>query len=323
MNIAVIGTNFISDKFVDAARLAGGVLVSAVYSRKYDTGRAFADKHGIETVYTDYLSLLADGRVDAVYIASPTLCHAEQSVRAMRAGKHVLCEKMMGASLVDFLWMKRVQRECDTVLLEAMRPAHDPAIEVVRAALLRLGKLRRADLTFCQYSSRYDAFKAGTVANAFDPALKNSALADIGIYPLHWAVNLFGAPRSVQGKSVFLHNGFEGQGIATLDYGEMLATVSYSKIHGSTAPSVIEGELGTLTVDKMNGPSEITLHLRGCEPERLCYTPVKNNMVYEIAAFRDMVEGKRDFMPYLELTEIAQRVVEELYTSSGIAERMD
>ena len=317
MNIAVVGTNFISDRFVEAAALCKNAKITAVYSRKHDTGMAFADKYGIKTVYTDYLDMLSDENIGGVYIASPTFCHAAQAVRAMRAGKHVLCEKMMGADLADCLWMERVREECGVVLLEAMRPAHDPAIEVIRSALPRLGKIRRASLEFCQYSSRYDAFLSGEVLNAFDPKIKNSALADIGIYPLHMAVNLFGEPKSVQASSIFLSNGFEGEGILTLGYGDMIATVVYSKITSGVNPSVIEGERGSLIIDKISAPSDITLHLRGEAPARLDYTAVQNNMVYEIEAFCDMAEGRSDCMPYLAITEKAHRIVEEAYKLSG------
>jgi predicted dehydrogenase len=321
MNFLIVGTNFISDRFAEAAKLVSDVNIRAVYSRREETGRAFAEKNGIDLVYTDYSEALADTQIDAVYVASPTLCHAEHSILAMRAGKDVLCEKMLAADLSDLEKMKKTAKETGRVLLEAMRPAHDPAYNTVREYISRLGKLRRASLEFCQYSSRYDAFLEGKLTNAFDPSMKNSSLSDIGIYPLHAAIMLFGEPIDVISRSVFLENGFEGEGIITLDYGDMLASVIYSKITASVTPSVIEGERGSLTIDKISAPRELVFHSRGGDVERIMLDTDENNMTYEIRAFVDMLNGKISSAQYLETTETAQKIVDKIYKSAGISDK--
>lgn len=317
MNFAVIGTNFISDSFCNAQKCVNGTKTLAVYSRSEARGKAFADKHGIERVYTDYSEMLSDKEIDAVYVASPIYAHAEQSVRAMAAGKHVLCEKMMAATLDEFYEMKHASEKYGRVLLEAMRPAHDPLINAIRENLPRIGKVRRASLEFCQYSSRYDKFKAGVVENAFDPKIKNSALSDIGIYPLYLALDLFGEPSHLNSESVFLENGFEGEGVLTLGYPDKIVTVTYSKIFGGALPSAIEGEDGSIIINKISAPTEIKLKLRGKEPEIIASADSKENMCYEIAAFRDMCEGKFDHKPYLEITEAQQKIVAASYKTSG------
>lgn len=321
MKIAIVGTNFISDRLALAAAQTEGVEIAAVYSRAEETGKNFAEKYNISKIYTDYDALLSDTEIDALYIASPTFCHAEQACAAMQAGKHVLCEKMMGATLSDFERMRDTSLSTGKVLLEAMRPAHDPAYDRVRELTRTLGDVRRVSLEFCQYSSRYDRFKAGVMTNAFDPHLKNSALADIGIYPLHVLLMLFGVPKSHTSSSVFLSNGFEGAGVITAHYGDMLATVTYSKIADSVTPSLIEGECGSLTIDKLSSPTELVLYRRGETPERISLNSPQNNMIFELAHFRDMVAGLIDYRPYLEVTEAAQRIVDAVYLENGISAR--
>ena len=316
--IAAVGTNFISDRFAEAAALSKKGELVAIYSRKFDTGADFAQRHGLKKVYCDYDEMLADGEIDAVYIASPHIAHARQTVAALDAGKHVLCEKMIAADLDGFLLQKEAMQRSGRVLLEAMRPDFDPALDIIRDAISRLGKIRRATFEYCQYSSRYDRFKSGEVLNAFDPKMKNTALADIGIYPLHVCVALFGAPSSLTARSVFLENGFEGMGEISLSYPDMMASVIYSKITESVNPSVIEGELGSLTFDKINAPSEIKLTLRGEKPVSLKYEPLPNNMVYEIDAFCDMVGGVSSFLPYFDVTEKTMHIVDEVYQKVGI-----
>ena len=318
MNIAVVGTNFISDNFMNAAYRVSDVTVSAVYSRKLDTGRAFAEKYGINKVYTDYAEMLSDPELDAVYIASPNIAHPDQTVRALGSSKHVLCEKMLAPTYRDYLPMRKAAERSGRVLLEAMRPVHDPFYKILKDTLPLIGRVRRAHFEFCQYSSRYDRFKAGILTNAFDPTMKNSALADIGIYPLTVAVFLFGDPTDTIGRSVFLENGFEGSGNILLSYPDKTVTVAYSKISDSTTPSVIEGEQGSLHIDKLSAPTRLTLTLRGESP-RVIETPeCDNNMIYEIAAFRDAVSGILDTAPFTELSDNVMRIADSVISSSRI-----
>ena len=73
IRFAIVGTNFISDAFVEALTSLSCAEITAVYSRKLDTGRTFADKYGISSVFCDYDEMLASHLFDAVYVASPTL----------------------------------------------------------------------------------------------------------------------------------------------------------------------------------------------------------------------------------------------------------
>lgn len=312
----VVGTNFISDNFAEAAATLDNAEITAVYSRKSDTGMAFAQKHGIKTVYTDYNEALGAPDVDAVYVASPTFLHAEHSILAMRMGKHVLCEKSIASSYSEFLEMRSVAEETGRILVEAMRPAYDPAFNLIRTAMDRIGKIRRASIDFCKYSSRYDNFKKGIVENAFNPNIKNSALFDVGVYSLWLAVALFGEPERVVADSINLSNGFNALGTIILNYSDMLITANYSKITESALPSVIEGELGSILIDKIGYPSRITLKLRDGYEEDIPCPPCKNNMVYEISAFCDCIMGRRPVDEQLYTTAEVMRIMDNLLGAS-------
>lgn len=162
--IGIIGTNFISDNFCEAARLVSGAELYAVYSRRQETGDTFAAKHGIPHVYTDYDAFL-NSELDAVYVASPNSAHCPQTLRALEHGKHVLCEKIMAVNEQEELSMIQCAQKNNVVLLEAMRPDFDPAFDVIKENLPRIGKLRRASFEFCQYSSRYDSYRGGVIQN--------------------------------------------------------------------------------------------------------------------------------------------------------------
>ncbi len=207
MKLGMVGTNFISDNLLKAVADVKEIIPTAIYSRKKETGEAFARKHQIPYVYTDQEEML-NSDIDAVYIASPIHIHAEQAMMAMRHKKHVLCEKIMAVNERETREMIQCAKENDVVLLEAMRPDFDPYVDMIKTLLPKIGPLRRASLEYCQYSSRYDAFKAGAVMNAFNPELSNAAIMDIGVYSIHEAVYLFGAPKSVKAMSTILENGF-------------------------------------------------------------------------------------------------------------------
>ncbi len=316
MRLGIVGTGKVSSWLCAAAREAG-VTPVAVLSRTQESGRAFAEANGPLTVYTDEAMFHA-ADIDAVYIATPNRLHKSGAISAMRAGLHVLCEKPVALCAADWDEMCRVAHACGVVLMEAIRPLHDPAIAIIREHLPRLGKLRGAEISYCQYSSRYDAYRRGEILRAFDPTYGNAALMDIGIYVADIAAYLFGAPERVAASSVFLPNGFEGSGTATLSYPEMTVTLTYSKITEAVNPSVIYGEDGALTFRGTNAPCEIVYHPRGGTAVHLPYKPVANNLVWEVATFARLCHMGEVSHPYLHHTRVAMGIVDAIRTSAGI-----
>jgi predicted dehydrogenase len=256
VRFGIVGTGFVSGWFVDACRRAGAI-PTGVYSRNPDRGRAFADTHGIPFVAADLGELAASGSIDAVYVASPIAAHAQHVATVLEHGKHVLCEKTLATSPDQVVELFELAARHDCVLLEAVRPTHDPAYELIKAELGRLGVIRGAHFEKCQYSSRYPAFLRGEVLSALDPSSGNSALRDIGVYCLHPCLNLFGVPSRFTGLGYRLSNGFEGGGTILLEYPSMSVTCTYSKTTRSVNPSIIQGEQGTLTIDSIAEPAQV------------------------------------------------------------------
>lgn len=319
LKFGMIGTNFISHTMAEAIAESGCAEVYAVYSRKMETGLAFAEKYGVpaERVYTS-LEDIAESGIDAMYVASPNKFHSEQSLFFLRRGIHVLVEKPAGADAAEYAEMCRVARENGVVLMEGMRQAHDPAWQVICDALPEIGQIRHVSFEFCQYSSRYDRHKAGEHTNTFDRTFANASMLDIGVYPLHCLVMLFGEPKSVQANSVFLDNGFEGSGEITLAYDGFTASALYSKIYDSSRPSMICGERGCIFINKLSVPAWATLHLRGKEPVPLPITEKENNMVYEVWDFVQLVRDGAVDHPYIDTTATVMRIMDEARRNAGV-----
>ncbi len=329
MKIGIIGTNFISDEFVDAAKRIGGYTLHSVYSRKNETGQAFADRHGISSVYTDMEAFLADPVLDAVYIASPNSIHCSHALAAMNHGKHALVEKPIASNLAELTRMEAAARENGVILMEAMRPAYLPGYDWIRANMGRLGAIRSAEFHFCQYSRRYDRFKAGEVLNAFNPGLSNAAVMDIGVYVLHTFLMLFGRPEQIHASSVRLSNGMEGSGMALLTYPDMTAALSWSKISDNSQPSLILGEDGMMTLDRLSRLEQVTLSLRNGETEEFVDNSTDNNMIYELEKFKQLVNTKQSTQPAAEsdapsdedilaITRLCVELMDEIRHQTGI-----
>ena len=316
----IIGTGKITRTFLEAVQSVPELALGAVYSRSLEKAQSFGEEYGAK-VFTDSLEdLAADRDVQAVYIASPNCCHCEQAIRMMDAGKHVLCEKPAASNQEEYQRMLEAARRNGVVFFEAMRPAFTPEMAMVEETLPRLGKIRQASFSFCQYSSRYDNFKNGMIENAFRPELSNGSLMDIGVYCIHWMVRLFGMPESLQASPIFLENGVDGAGAIIGTYPDMQVQLLYSKICDGHTPSEIQGENGSLLMDTVSQPQKLTLCLRGQTPEALPVTPCANNMVYEARRWAQWITRgpDRELFRVQDDTMTELRVLDKVRALCGI-----
>lgn len=290
IRFAVIGTNWITDRFLASAGHVEGMVWRAIYSRTKEKAQSFAAKYGADVLhFTDLKALAESTHIDAVYIASPNALHAEQAILLMNHGKHVICEKPLASNEQEVARMIGAARENGVVLLEAMKSTLMPNFAAVQHHLPKLGNVRRYFASYCQYSSRYDAYRQGTVLNAFDPSLSNGAMMDLGVYCIYPAVVLFGEPDRIQASGVLLSSGADGEGSILLNYSGMEAVVMYSKISNSTLPAEIQGEEATMTIDRISSPNKVEIHYRDGTTEDVSVPQHDDVMQYEIAEFARLI----------------------------------
>ena len=252
VRFGVVGTNNITDWVIAGGRQDERFELTAVCSRTAERAEEFAAKHGIPHTFTSLEEMAGSNVVDAIYIATPNCCHAEQAILCMNHGKHVLCEKPFASNAKEVRNMIEAAQRNNVTLMEAMISTFNPNFIIAKEHLDKLGTIRRYFASYCQYSSRYDKFKEGVILNAFKPELSNGAVMDIGIYTIYPMVALFGRPKSVEAQGVVLSSGVDGQGAVNFGYEGMNATVLYSKIANSFLPTEIEGEAGNLIIDQIH-----------------------------------------------------------------------
>jgi predicted dehydrogenase len=173
----LLGTAHVNRRLIPAMRAARRSTIAAVASRDPVRGAAYARQWQIEVLHTGYESLLRDPHVDAVYIPLPNALHVEWTLRALDAGKHVLCEKPLALTAEDVDRIAAVSRDRQRVVAEAFMYRHEPLAarlrEIVRGGAL--GSLRTIATGFT-----YAQHRAADVR--LDPALGGGSLWDIGCY---------------------------------------------------------------------------------------------------------------------------------------------
>ncbi len=131
VNWGILSTARINELFIGGARRSPEVEIVAVASRERSRAEAFAREHGIERADGSYDELLADPGVDVVYIPLPNSDHVEWSIRALEAGKHVLCEKPLSRRSADVERAFDVAERQGLVLMEGFMYRHHPQTRLV------------------------------------------------------------------------------------------------------------------------------------------------------------------------------------------------
>ncbi|MGH4125174.1 MAG: Gfo/Idh/MocA family protein [Clostridium sp.] len=291
IRFGVIGTNNITDWFLNGASQVKDFILTAVYSRSEEKGKAFAEKHNVENVFTDLFEMAKSDLIDAVYIASPNAIHAEQAIVFLNHKKHVLCEKAFASNASQVISMINAAKNNQVILMEAMKTTELPNFKIIKENLHRIGKVRKYFGSYCQYSSRYDKYREGIVLNAFNQNLSNGGLMDIGVYCIHPMINLFGKPKEIKATALILESGVDGEGSIIFKYDEMDAIAMYSKITNSKLYSEIQGEDGNIIIENINKFEKVKIVFRDGKEEDLTQFHNEHDMCYEIDTFITMIKN--------------------------------
>lgn len=320
IRFGTVGTSWITDEFLKSANINKEFKLNAVYSRTEKKAYEFAEKYDVKNIYTDIEEMAKSDDIDAVYIASPNSYHAKYSILFLENKKHVFCEKPIASNLNELEAMIRVAEKNDKLLMEGMVSSFLPNFNVIKENLHKIGKVRRYVGNYCQYSSRYDPYKRGENPNTFNPKFSNGSLMDIGVYCIYPLVQLFGKPEKINANGVILESGVDGEGNVVLNYKDMEALIIHSKITDSYAPSEIQGEDGTMIIDKIPTPKNIKIIYRDGREEDLSIEQDKPNMYYEATEFIDLIKkGKNQSdINSFKKSRIVMNILEESRKQMGV-----
>ncbi len=303
IRFGTIGTGFITKHFIGGALETKELTLTAIYSRNLDKarelGQLFTDSLENEISYFSNLEEMAKSDViDAVYIASPNSLHIQQAMLFLSHGKHVLVEKPAASNLSELKEATALAKKKGLVFMEGMKSLTMPAYLALKENLPRIGQVRKYLGNYCQYSSRYDKHKNGEYINTFHKEFSNGALMDIGVYCLYPLIDLFGLPDEVKAVGTILENGgVDGSGSMLLKYPQMDASLTYSKISDSFMESEIQGEKGSILIDRIGSPLRITVILRDGTREVISPETKDNDFYYEAVEFAKTIQDGKSFSP--------------------------
>lgn len=324
IRFAVVGTNWITQSFINAAHESGKLKLTAIYSRSLENAKALGHDYPVEHFFDSLEAMAASDQIDAVYIASPNSLHCEQTLLFLKHKKHVICEKPLASTLQQAEQMISCALENQVVLFEAFKTAYLPNFLHVKSTLGRMGPLRKAILNYCQYSSRYQRYLNGENPNTFNPAFSNGSIMDIGYYCLASSVALFGEPDSVVASATLLESGVDAQGTVLLSYknhqyGDFEVVINHSKVSDSWLESEIQGENGTLLIEKLAECQGLNYIPRGGQKLELTQPQHINTMLYEAETFATLVDSQFYHHPGLDVSRVTARLLTEIRRQTGVA----
>ena len=305
---------------IDPAAENDDVVVAAVAARDRSRAEAFAEEHGIETVYDTYDQVINDTSLDAIYNPLPINLHHEYSIKALRAGKHVLCEKSFSMNAREAEEMAAVSRETGLVLIEAFHYRYHPvflrALEIVESGVL--GKLTRIEARFVVGTPNAENIRMHVETGG-------GATMDMGCYPISWLRHITGQEPEVVSAEAEIGN-------PDVD---LRLQVEYRLADGVTASTIgsmcderfgadmsVAGENGRMLVVNPLVPQhghkiELTINDQTSE-EELTLRPTYS---YQLEAFVDAVRNG-SAMPTDADDAIKQmRVIDAAYLAAGLPTR--
>ena len=155
----------------------------AVAARAEDSARAFANAYGIERAYGHYQALLDDPEVDAVYISTPHNFHSEWAIKAVQAGKHILCEKPVTVNCAEAVPVIAAARAAGVLFMEAFMYRTHPQLDVLRDMV---GAGQIGDIRFIEARHGFNA-GPGYAHRTTDAALAGGGILDVGCYAMSFA----------------------------------------------------------------------------------------------------------------------------------------
>ena len=323
VSFGIIGTNWITDKFIEGTRIAGGFSLNAVFSRSEETGRAFAGKYGVKNVFTSLEEMAAFDGIDAVYIASPNSFHYQYSKLFLQAGKHVICEKPAAVTSDEIRQLQEIALEKGLVYIEAIIMMHVPQYGIVRQQLPRLGKITTARIDYCQFTSKYQAVQRGETPNVFNPVFATGTLMDIGVYCVYPAVAFFGMPERMITHAGFLPNGSDIFGSSIFCYPDKQVVLTYSKFSEGRIGSEIGGDQGNLEIGAIGRLANISFVDMQGNRTKLYGDPSKEELMSGEARdfYRYITDPEGTAEEYRECRELSLKVallMEQMRRDAGI-----
>ena len=302
----LLSTANINRLLLEGARRASGIEVVAAASRDADRAASYARDHGIPRSHGSYDALLADDEVDAVYISLPNLLHHEWTLRALTAGKHVLCEKPYSRRAAEVGEAFELAERNGLVLSEAFMWRHHPQTARFLELLPEIGELQTIRATFGFTLRRTNDVR-------LEPDLDGGALMDVGCYCVSGARLLAGEPERVHGEQVLGPSGVDVRFTGILRFpGGVIAEFTSALTHDHQVLEAIGSE-GSMSAPDPWHCHQALVRVNGHE-ERV---QPENSYKLELENVSAAIRGEAELLLGSDDALGQARTIERLYASTS------
>ncbi|MDF2960229.1 MAG: hypothetical protein K0S39_1964 [Paenibacillus sp.] len=316
---AIIGAGDVVERRVaDALQSAKGSVLQAAVRRNEEKLRVFAEKFAVPKAYTDVSRAWADPEIDAVYIATPVVLHAEHVIEAARHGKHVLCEKPMAIKAEFAEEMITVCKEHNVKLGIAYYRRYYPKIRKLKE-LLETGAIGQAVYARAQFSGKSD-HTSSERAWLLQPDISGGgALMDIGSHVLDLLCFCLGRPQQVTALTGNIAQDLQVEDTASLLV--RFASGCHASVHASFSTAAgnqieIFGTEGKLTMRSIEDP-ELEWTNGAGEVQRIELPKHTNMNVPMIEHFIEAIRGNTRYLCPGEEGILASRIMDAAYLSAA------
>ena len=320
MRIGVLGAARIAPAaLMKPARVVAGVEVGAVAARDRGRAEAFAARHDVPVIHGSYDDLLADPSLDAVYIPLPNGLHAQWTLAALKAGKHVLCEKPFTANAAQARQVAAATEGTGLVVMEAFHYRYHPlARRMAEIVGGELGQIHRVETSLCFPLPRFSDIR-------YDFGLAGGALMDAGCYAVH-ALRLLapGQPEVTAARALTMRRDQRVDRAMTAQFslpgggtGQIRASMWSSALLGIRARAI--GEHGTLTVINYISPqawSRFTVTVNG--QRRRERFGGEATYVHQLRAFHAAVAGEPANLTPPSDSVLTMSLIDDIYVAAGL-----
>ena len=321
VRIGVLGAaRIVKTALLVPSHAAEGVEVTAIAARDRDRAAAYASRRAIPRVHASYRALLADPELDAVYVPLPAALHAEWTIAAVDAGKHVLCEKPFTSNTAAAERVAAVAAASDRVVMEAYHSHYHPLQrrlhEIVASG--ELGSITTARASFCV------PLPPGRNIR-WNLALGGGGLLDVGYYPVRQLRELFGDDPSVAAARAWQRGEIDRLIEASL--------VFESGVHAAVVSSLWSRRLigASLQVTGTHGRMHVSwpyhpqlrgrIRVHGRHGSRVERVNRRSTYVYQLEAFRDALRGGAPVATDPAAAVTQMRTLDAIYQAAGMSAR--
>lgn len=255
-NWGIIGLGSIAHKFASDLTVVKGAKLYGVASRSKEKAEGFAQRYQVTKSYGNYEDLLSDPDIDAVYIATPHILHAGNTLQSISAGKAVLVEKPFAMNALESKRMIQAAKDRGVFLMEAFWTRFHPStlkvLEWIQEG--RIGTVQTVEANFC-FKAPFDPDK-----RVFNKALGGGALLDIGVYPLFLSLLILGKAEQIQALSTIGKTGVDETTSVIMKHAKNGMSVQFSSIiQSSNTDAKIYGSKGWIYMHpRWHNPTSLT-----------------------------------------------------------------